>query len=208
MSIDAALMKVARTIVRGDQEGVAGLLAGAPELATAGLAVGATRQRPSEPCLPGIKRVIYAGDTLLHIAAAAWEAGIIGELVNAGASVAAVNRRGAQPLHYAVDGTPGSPRWNPLAQRDTVLCLLQLGANPNAADRNGTTPLQRAVRNRCAAAVEVLLANGADPHATNGRGSTAIRLAHLTTGRGGSGSAEARAQQHEILRLLHAAQAR
>jgi hypothetical protein len=100
---------------------------------------------------------------------------------------------------------PGSARWNPRAQRDTVLCLLEHGADPNAFDKNGTTPLHRAVRNRCAEAVQSLLDGGADLHATNARGSTAARLARWTTGRGGSGSAEARAQQQQIIRVLQAA---
>jgi hypothetical protein len=53
--------------------------------------------------------------------------------------------------------------------------------------------------------VEALLAAGADPRATNRRGSTAMALARRTTGRGGSGSPEARAQQAEILGLLQVA---
>jgi hypothetical protein len=85
------------------------------------------------------------------------------------------------------------------------MSLVDLGANPNAADKNGTRPLHRAVRNRCAAAVKALLDVGADPHAPNGSGSTAMQLARWTTGRGGSGSADARAQQQEILLLLEAA---
>jgi ankyrin repeat protein len=94
------------------------------------------------------------------------------ELNHADAVVCAVNRRGAQPLHYAVDGIPGSVRCNPVTQRETVRCLIELGADPNAADANGTRPLHRAVRNRCAAAVGALLDAGADPHAENGGGST------------------------------------
>ena len=92
------------------------LLSGAPELALARLAGGATRRGGEEYFLDEIAHHMYAGDTALHVAAAAWETGIARALVNAGASVAAVNRRGAQPLHYAVDGNPGSARWNPRAQ--------------------------------------------------------------------------------------------
>jgi ankyrin repeat protein len=202
---DAALMRFARAIVQGDQAHVLGLLADAPELALACLAGGATRHGAEEHLLDEIRHIVYAGDTALHIAAAAYEAGIARDLVDAGASVAAANRRGAQPLHYAVDGIPGSARWNPVAQRDTVLCLLELGADPNAVDKNGTTPLHRAVRKTCAAAVKALLDAGADPYGTNRSGSTTVKLARRTTGRGGSGSAEARAQQQEILRLLQAA---
>jgi ankyrin repeat protein len=64
------------------------------------------------------------------------------------------------------------------------------------------TPLHRAVRTRCATAVRALLDCGADARRQNGSGSTPIRLATLHTGRGGSGSAEAKAQQAEIVRLL------
>jgi hypothetical protein len=197
-------MRFVQAIVRGDHACVAGLLAGAPELALARLSVGATRRDADEYFLDEIDHHVYAGDTALHVAAAAYEAGVARELVSAGAAVAAANRRGAQPLHYAVDGIPGCARWSPTAQQDTVRCLVELGADPNAVDKNGTTPLHRAVRNRCAAAVEALLDVGADPWVANQRGSTAVQLAHWTTGRGGSGSAHARAQQQEILRLLHA----
>jgi ankyrin repeat protein len=58
------------------------------------------------------------------------------------------------------------------------------------------------VRNRCAAAVKALLDGGADPQAPNKNGSTPMLLASQNTGRGGSGSAEAKAQQKEILCLL------
>ncbi|MEP6729455.1 MAG: ankyrin repeat domain-containing protein [bacterium] len=82
------------------------------------------------------------------------------------------------------------------------------GANANAADRSGVVPLHRAVRTRCAAAVRVLLEHGADVHRLNGRGSAPLQLAIQTTGRGGSGSPEAREQQAEIIRLLLAHGAR
>ena len=72
----------------------------------------------------------------------------------------------------------------------------------NAIDKSGVAPLHRAVRNRCAAAAKALLLGGADPRALNRSGSTPMLLATQNTGRGGSGSPEAKAQQKEILRLL------
>jgi hypothetical protein len=197
-------MTFARAIAQRDRARVSGLLAAAPELASARFRVGATRQAAAEYFLAEIGHYVYSGDTALHIAAAAYEAPVVRELVNAGAIASAANRRGAGPLHYAVDGTPGSARWNPASQQETVQYLVELGADPTAVDKNGTTPLHRAVRNRCAAAVRALLDLGADPHATNRSGSTALQLARLTTGRGGSGSADARAQQQEIVELLRA----
>lgn len=155
--------------------------------------------------LDDLTHQVYEGDTLLHIAAASYAPALVQDLVARGAAVAAANRRGAHPLHYAVDGGPGLARWDPGAQRQTVACLIELGADPNAPDKNGTTPLLRAVRNRCADAVAQLLDLGADVHATNHHGSTAEHLARVTSGRGGTGSPAAKAEQARIIELLAAA---
>jgi hypothetical protein len=58
------------------------------------------------------------------------------------------------------------------------------------------------VRTRSAAAVRKLLECGADGKRPNKSGSTPLMLARLTTGRGGSGSPEAKEQQREILKVL------
>ena len=63
-------------------------------------------------------------------------------------------------------------------------------------------PLHIAARTRCAAAVAALLAGGAHATRTNKNGSTPMFLATHTTGRGGTGSAEAKAEQAEIVRCL------
>ena len=154
--------------------------------------------------LEDIQHYVYAGDTALHVAAASYQEEITAELIARGADVRARNRRGAEPLHYAADGVPGSSHWNPAAQAATIEYLIDAGADPNALDKNGTSPLHRAVRNRCAAAVGALLKGGADPDAANRSGSTSFELATQATGRGGSGSTAARTQQKEILRLLKA----
>jgi len=84
----------------------------------------------------------------------------------------------------------------------TIACLIGAGADPNAIDKQAVTPLHRAVRTRCAAAVQALLEHGADVRCKNKNGSTPIDLASRTTGRGGSGSPQAKAQQREIVRLF------
>jgi ankyrin repeat protein len=124
------------------------------------------------------------------------------ELLTRGADIRARNRRGAEPLHAAAMGVPESANWNPPQQRAVILYLIGAGADPNATAAGGVTPLHRAVRNRCSAAVDALLSAGADPHLENDRGSTASDLARRTTGRGGTGSAEAKAEQEIIIELL------
>src|SRR5437762_5762999 len=199
---DAALMTLVRAIVADDATAASTLLEGSPELAIAQAKEGATRQAAKEYFLVEIEQYLYAGDTALHIAAAAHRPRIIRLLLAAGADVGATNRRGAQPLHYAADSAPGSRTWDPDAQAAAVAYLVEAGADPNALDKNGSTPLHRAIRNRCASAVRALLAGGADARLPNKKGSTPLQLATWTTGRGGSGSPEAKAQQEEIVQLL------
>ena len=199
---DSALMTLARAIVADDAQAALRLLAASPDLARASLATGATRETPSEHFLQEIGHYVYGKDTALHVAAAAYRQDVARTLIAMGADVRARNRRGAEPLHYAADGGPGSRSWNPDAQASTIACLIEAGADPNATDKSEVTPLHRAVRTRCAAAVKALLANGADVQRKNKNGSTPMLLATHTTGRGGSGSDEAKAEQQEIIRLL------
>jgi hypothetical protein len=111
-------------------------------------------------------------------------------------------RRRSTPLHYAADGNPASPKWNPVAQAETIACLIASGADPNAVDKNGVTALHRAVRTRCAWAVSALLQGAADALRKNSAGSTPMILATRQTGRGGRRSPMAKMQQAEIIRLL------
>jgi hypothetical protein len=198
----ALLMDLMRAIVTADEAAISRLLFVSPDLASAPLAKGATREGARDCWFEEIGHYVYKGDTALHVAAAAHRHAIVSRLLKAGANVRARNRRGAEPLHYAADGGPGSPSWNPKAQAATVAALVAAGADPNAEDISGVTPLHRAVRTRCAGAVRALLDGGADARRTNKNGSTPMRLATLTTGRGGSGSDDAKAQQEEIVRLL------
>ncbi|HEY2415239.1 MAG TPA: ankyrin repeat domain-containing protein [Pirellulaceae bacterium] len=143
---------------------------------------------------------IYMGDTALHLAAAGYRVEIVKALVKAGADVnAAKNMRKSGPLHYAADGFITGPVWDAKRQVGTIRCLLEHGANIHLQDKNGATPLHRAVRTRCAAAVKFLLAAGADPTVRNKPGSTPFHLAVQNTGRGGSGEPAAIEAQREII---------
>jgi hypothetical protein len=205
---DRELMLVLRAIATGDRKGASALIEGSPDLARASASVGASRRTSTSYFFAGIGHYVYAGDTALHIAAAAYRSDIASDLIARGASPAARNRRGAEPLHYAAAGIPGSAHWNPKAQAGTIEFLVRSGSDPNSTDKSGVAPLHRAVRTRCAAAVQALLAHGANPRLRNSSGSTPLHLAVQNTGRGGSGTAEAKEQQAEIIRLLVAHGAR
>ena len=201
-SQEAALQALLRVIASRNRPVTSRLLAESPGLARLAIKVGATREGADDYFFKEIAHYAYAGDTPLHIAAAAYQRDIAEELVSRGANVSARNRRGAEPLHYACDGSPGSDTWNPDAQYAVVEFLIRAGADPNSEDKSGVAPLHRAVRTRCTAAVRALLTNGADARKRNKSGSTPLHLAVQNTGRGGSGSAASQEEQAEIIRLL------
>jgi hypothetical protein len=199
---ESALMRLVRVISAGDAATALRLLERSPGLAGERIEVGATRQAAMTYYPEKIGHYVYAGDSALHIAAAAYQREVAQRLIAMGADVRARNRRGAEPLHYAADGGPGSRSWNPAAQAETIAKLIEAGADPNAVDKSGVMPLHRAVRTRCGSAVRALLEGGADPQGKNEAGSTPMDLATRNTGRGGSGSPESKAQQEEIIRQL------
>ncbi len=181
------------------------MLVASPALATERASLGASRLESQEWFLAEIAHYVYEGDTALHVAAAAYDARVARLLIASGADARAANRRGAEPLHYAADGGPHLPTWDPRAQAEMIAFLVEAGADPNALNKDGAAPLHRAVRTRSTGAVKGLLEAGADPRLPNGRGSTALDLARRTTGRGGSGSEAARAEQQKIIALLQRA---
>jgi ankyrin repeat protein len=189
-------------VVSGDSVTAIRLLDASPLMAKERAAHGATRQAAKQNFFDRILHYMYEGDTALHMAAAAYQTRIVDELIARGADIRARNRRGAEPLHYAVDGGPDVSAWDQSAQAKIIARLIRAGADPNAVDKSGVAPLHRAVRNRCAVAVKALIDGGADPRAPNRNGSTPMLLANQNTGKSGSGSTEAKAQQNKILRLL------
>lgn len=192
----ADLRRLLGAIAAGDRQLATALLDAAPSLVKARLA------RRDEFFLAACHAQVYEGDTALHAAAFAYDREMAGDLVARGGDVRARNRRGAEPLHAAVTGVPGSPNWNPARQKAVVEYLIDAGADPDAAALGGVTPLHRAVRNRCSAAAGALLRAGADPRLANDRGSTPCDLARRATGRGGSGSQAAKNEQRIIIDLL------
>jgi ankyrin repeat protein len=143
---------------------------------------------------------IYVGDTPLHAAAAGYRVEIAKLLLAAGSDVnAAGKHRHSGPLHYAADGSPErDAKW----QVAMIRLLLEAGADVHAQDKNGATPLHRAVRTRCPEAVRCLVDAGADATMRNKPGSTAFHLAVQNTGRSGSGSERAKTAQREIIRIF------
>src|SRR4051794_10014057 len=122
-----------RHVVNGDIDEVSRRLASTPWLATAAAEVGAARGGAAEFFFSEIAHYLYAGDTALHMAAAAFGRPVARLLVAHGADCHAKNRRGAQPLHYAADAN----HWDPTGQAETIKYLLSVGADPNALDRTG-----------------------------------------------------------------------
>jgi hypothetical protein len=182
-----------RAILDDDRPKVADLLKADPGLATRLVTEAKLYQS-------AIYHWIYVGDTALHLAAAGYRVEIVDLLLHAGADPnAASNHRHSGPLHYAADGYITGPVWDEKRQLKTIRRLLDAGANINAADKNGATPLHRAVRTRCATAVKLLLQAGADPRLRNKPGSTPFHLAVQNTGRGGSGAEVSRAAQRRII---------
>jgi hypothetical protein len=195
---DTAFLDFVRLVVSGPFDEVARQVTANPALATTSADVGATRQGAPDFFFADIRHYLYRGDTALHMAAAAFRRQVAQLLITHGASCRARNRRGAEPLHYAADAN----HWNPAAQADTIEYLAFAGADLNALDRAGVAPLHRAVRTRSLAAVRALVDAGANPRQPNKAGSTPLHLAVQPTGRGGSGSQEAREQQVGIISFL------
>jgi hypothetical protein len=196
--VKSVFLDFIRHVVNGEIDEVSRRLAANPSFATAPSDVGATRQDASTFFFREIAHYLYAGDTALHMAVAAFRRPVAELLVVHGADCRAKNRRGAEPLHYAAD----TNHWDPTAQADVIEYLLSVGTDPNALDSDGVAPLHRAVRTRSLPAVRALLDGGADPKLPNKAGSTPLHLAVQTTGRGGSGSQHARRQQTGIISLL------
>jgi ankyrin repeat protein len=178
------------------------LVQAAPEIARARVSV--------ERLVKEVPHQLYAGDTALHLAAAALRPLAVGALLEAGADANAENRRGATALHYACDARPrlGSKlgnrtrkTWNPSNQRSVIERLLDAGSDIEHQDKAGAVPLHRAVRARSPEAVRCLLERGARVDTTHGRQRT-TPLHIVTHSTGASGTKGTRVEQQAIVDLL------
>src|SRR3954447_19759479 len=147
------LVELLAAVVADEGEAVR-LVRAQPELAQARVA--------DERLVDEIPHHLYAGDTALHLAAAALRPLAVRALIDAGADPNAENRRGAIALHYACDARPKARQtWNPPQQRSVIELLIDAGSNVEHKDKTGGTPLHRAVRARSPEAVRCLLERGA-----------------------------------------------
>src|ERR1700728_4090350 len=116
-----AFTRLLVAIANLDHKAAMDLLDATPSLATAGLA------RREEFFLAERLAQVYEGDTALHAAGFSYDPNVARDLISRGAQVRAKNRRGAEPLHSAVIGVPGSIGWDPARQRDVILYLIEAG---------------------------------------------------------------------------------
>src|SRR4051794_35055073 len=93
----AVFLDFVRLVVSGSIDDVARCLTANPGLATAHAEVGASRQSATDFFFREIMHYLYAGDTALHMAAAAFRRPLAELLVAHGADCRVKNRRGAQP---------------------------------------------------------------------------------------------------------------
>ena len=180
------------------------LLDATPSLVTASVA------RRDEFFLAERRAQVYEGDTALHAAAFSSDADMARDLRGTRRAMCGQGtRRGAEPLHAAVIGAPGSAPWDPARQQAVILALIEAAADPNATAAGGVTPLHRAVRNRarlpsrCCCGSGPILASRTT--AVRRRARTSQRW---TTGRGGTGFGRGQAEQRLIIELFDQATVR
>jgi hypothetical protein len=199
---DSALLQLMHLIVDDNFERVVALINSSPGLLRQPLATGATRETANQFYFSKITHYLMAGDTPLHAAAAGYRTKIVSFMLKNDADVRARDRLGAEPLHYASDGGPNLHSRDPKRQGETIGLLVKAGADLDSINKLGVTPLHRAVRQRCLSSVTTLVNLGADVMLRNGSGSTPLHLAVQNTGKGGSGSLEAKELQGKIILFL------
>ncbi len=112
--------------------------------------------------------------TPLLVAARLSHTNLIGSLLRHGADIKQVDSEKRTVLHWLVSD---NNRYAGGSDREEVVgFLVALGANPNAQDKRGMTPLHYAARRDNAAWIKALIANGADPKAKDLVGQTPAEM--------------------------------
>jgi len=164
---------VLAAVYRGDQDAVAALRATGVELNVfEAAAVGDADRVKHLLRTKAANATDYNTDGFhpLGLAAFLGHADVVKVLLDVGADVQAPSRNPMRvtALHSAVaDG----------GHREIALALIAAGADPNAKQRHGWTPLHGAAHSGDRAVVEALLAAGADRSLTNDEGRTAADIA-------------------------------
>jgi uncharacterized protein len=115
----------------------------------------------------------YGGESELHQAAIRGDAKRVAKLLDGGAAVDAVNRRGQTALHLAC----GQSRSRVKAQARVVALLLERSASVDLADEVGSTPLHAAAARGNAPLVKLLLDHGAKAEVSDSNGMTPLMWA-------------------------------
>jgi hypothetical protein len=110
-----------------------------------------------------------AGLTPLQIATLKGNVEISRLLLERAADVKASSPIGYQSIHFAASQKP-----------ELMELLLKHGADPNATNRFGATPLQMGLHNQHSKTLELLLKAGADPNALNRNGATPLHTAAVS----------------------------
>jgi hemoglobin len=154
---------------------------------------------------PDLVQEHYTGRTLLHGAAAAGSVQVVAMLLRLGADPNSMDAEGHAPLYWvanarkggageqvvrtlaaagatvnAAGGVTRATALHMAARRGNVAvaaALLDCGADIEARDRRGDTPLRRAVNCEQAAVAAFLLARGADRHSQGSQGLTPLLAA-------------------------------
>jgi ankyrin repeat protein len=148
-----------------------------------------------------ISHWMYTGDTAMHLLCAAKQIEGINQLIDNGCGINTNNnRRKSTPLHYACEYIFEQDVYDQEQQEKLILKLIELGANINAEDKNGNTPLMTAIRSRALKAVQVL--NTLNPILKTEHLDKIERMLNSNTGRGGVSCEQAKANLIEIKKLM------
>lgn len=113
------------------------------------------------------------GYTALMGAARGASLEVIRLLLSHGGQAALADKRGYTALHWAVAQSAAEP----MRQVACLRALIDAGANPNARNEDGTTPLMNAAWFGCGDSVQELLRRGADSSMRDSKGRSARDLA-------------------------------